>query len=63
MRDDIFYGNLIGLLKRGRWSLSLEESQALIAIYQEAVKRSQPPVITDPDPITKPKKTKAVKNE
>jgi hypothetical protein len=51
MRDDIFWGNLLGLLKKGRWNLSLEESQALLAIVQEAEKRSRPPL---PIPVKEP---------
>lgn len=51
MRDDIFWGNLIGLLKKGRWNLSLEESEALVAVYVEALERSKPPV---PKPVVEP---------
>lgn len=56
MKDDIFWGNLIGLLKSGKWNLNLEESNALIQIYQEAVRRSQPLTIKDQEPIKKAKK-------
>lgn len=42
MRDDIFWGNLIGLLKKGKWVMSSEEAFALVAIIQEAEKRSKP---------------------
>jgi hypothetical protein len=45
VKDSIFYGNLIGLLKRGKWNLSLDESAALIEIYQEAVRRNSPPKV------------------
>jgi len=64
MRDDIYYGNLKGLLKRGKWSLSLDEAQALVAIYQEVDKRSLPPAPLDlktTDPITPIKKSRKSK--
>jgi len=56
MRDEIFWGNLIGLLKRGTWTLSYQESQALVAVVMEAEKRSRPlPIIVEekPEPIVK----------
>ena len=58
MKDEIFWGNLKGLLKTGKWNLNLEESSALVQIYQEVVRRSQPPVlkIKDMEPIKKVKK-------
>ena len=55
MADDIFWGNLLGLLKKGKWYLSLEESSAFIQVYQEAVTRSKPPLVSDLSPITKQK--------
>lgn len=42
MRDEIFWGNLIGLLKTGKWSLSVSEAGALLQIIAEAEKRSRP---------------------
>jgi hypothetical protein len=42
MEDKIFWGNLLGILKTGKWSLTLEESAALVQIYQETLKRSKP---------------------
>lgn len=46
MRDEIFYGNLLGLLKSGKWSLSITEASALLQIYQEAERRLKPqPVV------------------
>jgi hypothetical protein len=58
MKDEIFWGNLLGLLKRGRWNLGLEESQALVAIFMEAERRSRPPVLAPQEvkpPIKKDK--------
>ena len=39
MDDKIFYGNVFGLLKSGKWTLSLGESAALIEITNECKKR------------------------
>jgi hypothetical protein len=56
MKDEIFWGNILGLLKKGRWTLSLEEASALCEIYHEANKRSKPSVmkVADPNPIKQP---------
>lgn len=51
MKDDIFWGNLKGILKRGKWEVSLEEASALVAIYQEAIRRSEPIKPQEIDPI------------
>jgi hypothetical protein len=57
MKDEIFWGNLKGLLKNGKWSLSLEESSALLLIYKEVEERSRPPVVKEmKDPIKVEKK-------
>ena len=45
MKDDIYYGNLKGLLAKGRWSLNLEEASALVSLYQETEKRMKPMAI------------------
>lgn len=42
MRDDIFWSNLLGLLKLGKWNLTLAEATALQQIYDEVKKRSEP---------------------
>lgn len=42
MRDEIYYGNLLGLLKNGKWSLSVAEAAALIQIIQETERRRNP---------------------
>lgn len=55
MKDEIFYGNLLGLLKRGRWSLSVEESQALLAITKEVEARLAPKPRPVPMPISNQK--------
>ena len=62
MKDEIFWGNLQGILKCGKWTLSLEEASALLQVYQEAIKRSKPPEIKiDEAPIKPIKKEKAKK--
>jgi len=35
MRDEILYSNLLGLIKMGKWHLSVEESKALLSIENE----------------------------
>lgn len=57
--DDIYYGNLLGLLKTGKWSLSLSEASALILIAQETERRLKPPAVNMVDePIKRDKKIK-----
>lgn len=59
IRDDIYYGNLLGLLKTGKWTVNVAESAALIQIYQETERRLKPPltsVVTEP--IKNPEKKK-----
>lgn len=53
MKDDIFYGNLLGLLRQGKWTLSLEEASALLQIFQEVKKRMDGIKIVETDPIKK----------
>jgi hypothetical protein len=57
MKDDIFWGNLLGLLKHGKWQMSLEEASAFIQVYQEAARRSRPVSmsVTNPSPIKESK--------
>lgn len=43
MTDSIYYGNILGLLKTGKWSLSLAEAEAVVALAQETRKRLEPP--------------------
>jgi hypothetical protein len=66
MRDEIFFGNLMGLLKTGRWSMNAQEAIALVQLIQELDRRSKPPVHSPVEPpITEPvkAKAKAKKNE
>jgi hypothetical protein len=58
LKDDIFWGNLQGILKRGRWEVSLEEASALVAIYQESIKRSKPPEASIVEPPIRPPEKK-----
>jgi len=57
INDDIFYGNLKGLLRTGKWNMNAAEAVALVQIIQEIDRRQQPPVITPKEePIKKAKK-------
>lgn len=60
MRDEIFWGNLIGLLKTGKWNLGAMEAQAFSAVFDECVKRSKP---IQPIPKTEPIKVPPSKKE
>lgn len=53
MRDEIFYGNVLGLLKTGKWNLSVAEAAALIQVIQECERRRKPPVVSSSpvDPV------------
>lgn len=65
MKDEIFLGNILGLLKNGKWTLSLEEASALIQLTQECKKRYDETKnklkVADPEPIKKVKEPKAKK--
>lgn len=50
MRDEILYGNLLGLLKTGKWQMGLTESVALVQIVKELDRRLQPPVAVPVEP-------------
>lgn len=67
MKDNIFLGNVLGLLKNGKWTLSLEEASALIQVTQECKKRYDESLgkikISDPDPIKKIKHDKKESKE
>lgn len=41
MSDEVYYNNLLGLLKIGRWSLSVEEASVIVELYKETAKRLQ----------------------
>jgi hypothetical protein len=57
MRDDILYGNILGLLRNGKWSMNSAEAVALIQIIQELDRRLKPPVISETvEPIKREKK-------
>jgi hypothetical protein len=59
IKDDIFYGNLKGLLKTGKWTLSLTEASALLQVYQECERRLNPPLVKPiEEPIKNPSKKK-----
>lgn len=57
MKDEIFLGNLLGLLKTGKWNLNLEEANAFLQIFQETKKRHNALSLTisDKEPIKKHK--------
>jgi len=62
MRDEILFGNLLGLLKTGKWNMNAQEAVALVQIIQELDRRLKPPVINEvKEPIKKEPKRK-VKN-
>ena len=61
IKDDIFYGNLLGLLKQGKFNLSTVEAITLVQLIQELERRLRPPVplIQEvKDPMNKIKKVK-----
>ena len=56
MKDSIYYGNILGLLKMGKWSLNLNESSALVQLAEETQRRLNPPEIKPKEePIKTPK--------
>lgn len=58
MTDSIYYGNILGLLKTGKWSLNLREAEAVVALAIETEKRLNPKVeVKSPEPIKKVKKS------
>lgn len=62
MDNKVFYGNILGLLKKGRWSLDLSEASALVALSQECQKRYEGKIeVVDPEPIKTPTQKKARK--
>lgn len=64
MKDEIFLGNLQGILQQGKWTLSLQEASALISIYEEVVKRRKALTelsVESAEPIKKSKKQEANK--
>lgn len=62
IKDDIFYGNILGLLKTGKWQMGAKEAVALVQIIEECDRRLKPPVI---QPVKEPvkKKTSRKKKE
>lgn len=57
IKDDIFYGNLLGLLKTGKWNINAAESIVLIKVIQELERRLIPVApIFKQEPIKKEKK-------
>lgn len=58
MKDSIYYGNILGLLKTGKWSLSLPEALAVVQLADETQKRMAPPEIK---PVQEPIKNPRVK--
>lgn len=53
MRDEILFGNLLGLLKTGKWNMNLTEAVALVQIVQELDRRLKPPVVSPVEPPIK----------
>lgn len=62
MKEEIFWGNLIGLLKHGKWSMSGAEALAFGQIYEECLKRSKPKLEEIKEPITKSAPIKGKRN-
>ena len=59
MRDEILYGNGMGMLKTGKWQMNAQEALALIQIIQELDRRLKPPVVSEVvPPISEPTKKK-----
>lgn len=61
INDDIFYGNLLGLLKIGKFNLTTTEAITLVQLIQELERRRKPPtplVEEIKDPLNKIKKAK-----
>ena len=62
IKDDVFYGNILGLLKQGKFNLSATEAIALVQIVQELERRRTPPPVPliqeVKDPLNKIKKVK-----
>lgn len=57
MRDEILYGNLLGLMKTGKWTMNAQEAIALIQIIQELDRRLKPPIVSPvEEPVKKDKK-------
>jgi hypothetical protein len=64
MRDEIFHGNLLGLLKTGKWNMNLSEAVALVQIVQELNRRLAPPVpVPVEEPIKNQPKVKNARNK
>ena len=53
MKDEVYYNNLLGLLKLGRWTLNVEESNALVELYKETMRRLQPPEVKEKQEVIK----------
>lgn len=66
MDDKVFYGNILGLLKKGRWSLDLDEASALVLLSQECKKRYEGKIeVIDNEPIKEasPQKKKKMRSK
>lgn len=50
MRDEILYGNCLGLLKTGKWNMNAQEAVALVQLIQELDRRLKPPVVSTVEP-------------
>jgi hypothetical protein len=56
INDGVYYGNVLGLLKTGKWNISASEASALVQIIQETERRLKPPSVEPvKEPITKDK--------
>lgn len=51
IKDAIYYGNVLGLLKTGKWNISAGEASALVQIIQETERRLAPPSV---EPVKEP---------
>jgi hypothetical protein len=51
IKDDVYYGNVLGLLKTGKWNISASEASALVQIIQETERRLKPPSV---EPVKEP---------
>lgn len=53
IKDAIYYGNILGLLKTGKFNISASEAAALVQLIQETERRLQPPSV---EPVKEPVK-------
>jgi hypothetical protein len=61
IKDDVLYGNLLGLLKTGKWTMGASEAVALVKIIHELERRLTPPLVKEVEEPIK-NEVKAKKN-